>query len=257
MRTLLLALTLALVVSPYARAEDGLSARQILDRSLDTEAIGFQSAEVGMTLLITDRGGQTRERRMIIRGRRDDDRFAALVRVTGPAEVAGQAYLFRENPGATDDVFVYLPAIDEAPRRIAGAQRNSSFMGTNFTYADLQRRDMRDAQATRQPNETVGRFETYVIDVTPTAGADVDYARARLWIRTTDDVPLRIRFFDRQGAELRTMFTEQTGTTGNRTYIRRLTLRDRDGSSTTMIIDHIDDSARMDAAEFTPDNLTR
>lgn len=252
MRHLPFALLLVALLPWTALANDNRTAQEILDSMLDTEALGFQSGEVTMTLLVADRSGQARERQLQVQGQRSDDRFQAVVRVLRPAEVAGQAYLFRENPGGQDDVFAYLPAIDEAPRRIAGSQRNASFMGTNFTYADLQRRDWEGASSRRLPDETIGRFPVYVIEITPTASANVDYSRAIAWVRQSDNIPLRVRYFDRDNNEARTLFTERTDTHNDRIYIRRMTLRAADGTATTMVIDSIDDTVRFDSATFTP-----
>lgn len=256
----LLPLLLAVLWCLPAAAEEGgeaLSANAIVDRALDTQSIGFRSGEVDMTLIIQDRSGDTRERRLTVRGLSEDDRFRALVRVTAPAEVAGQSYLFRENPDAADDVFVYLPALDEAPRRISGSQRNASFMGTHLTYADLQSRDLRDATYERLPDERIGRSDVYVIDARPTAAAESEYARVRVWIRHGDFIPLRVRFFDDRDRERRTMFTEELGRHNDRLYVRRLTLRPVDGGATTLIVERVDMDAPVRSTEFTPQNLVQ
>lgn len=250
-------LSCALLLMPGEAMAESPSAQEIMDRALDTESIGFRSGEISMTLIIQDRSGDSRERRLAIRGLREDDRSRALVRVTGPAEIAGQSYLFRENPGGDDDVYVYLPAVDESPRRIAGSQRNSSFMGTHFTFADLQSRDLRDATYERRADETIGRFEVYVIDAFPTASTESDYARVRAWIRKDDDIPLRVRFFDADDNERRTLFTEELGDHDGRTYVRRMTLRPAEGGATTMIINEIDMDAEIGRAEFSPQNLVQ
>ncbi|TVQ95855.1 MAG: outer membrane lipoprotein-sorting protein [Deltaproteobacteria bacterium] len=250
-----LALVLLLAALPASADEAPLSAQDIVDRALDTQSLGFRSGEVDMTLIVQDRGGDIRERRLTVRGRSDDDAFRALVRVTAPAEVAGQSYLFRENPGGSDDVFVYLPALDESPRRIAGAQRNASFMGTHLTYADLQSRDLRDATYERHDDERIGRHDVYVIDARPAASTESEYARVRIWIRHGDFIPLRVRFFDARDRERRTMFTEDLGRHNDRLYVRRLTLRPAEGGATTMVIDRVDLDVDVPASEFTPQSL--
>jgi hypothetical protein len=240
-----------------ANAQDTLTAQEIVDRSLDTDTIGFQTGEVVMSLIIQDESGETRERRMQVRGGNDGDDSRALVRVIAPPEQAGQSYLFRENGGGDDDVYVFLPALDDAPRRISGGQKNGSFMGTHFSYSDLESRDIRDSTYTRVEDETIGPFPVYVIDAVPNAGSDSEYARVRMWVRHSDFIPLRVRFFDDSGAEAQTMFTEETAESGGRTYVRRLTLRPADGGATTMVIDSVDFDADIGAAEFTPQNLVR
>lgn len=248
---------LALLVAPteLRAQDDGMTADDIIDRALDTEALGFQTGEVTMTLIIQDDSGESRERRLVVRGMNEGDDGRALVRVVAPAEQAGQSYLFRENTNGEDDVYVFLPALDDAPRRISGSQKNGSFMGTHFTYADLETRDVRDGTYTRHPDETIGRFPVYVIDAVPSADSDSEYARVRLWIRHGDFIPLRTRFFGDDGEEEKTIFTEETAEDDGRVYVRRMTLRPADGGATTMILDAVNFGADVSAAEFTPQNL--
>lgn len=253
MKRFVLALALALV--PLSASAQDMTADEIIDRALETETLGFQSGEVTMTLIIQDESGESRERRLTVRGMDDGDDSRALVRVVSPPEQAGQSYLFRENTSSEDDVYIYLPAIDDAPRRISGDQKNGSFMGTHFTYSDLETRDVRDANYTRQPDETIGRFPVYVIDSTPSDSEDSEYSRVRMWIRHGDFIPLRTRFFGDNDQEEKTIFTEETAEDNGRVYVRRMTLRPADGGATTMILDDVDFNASVSSAEFTPQNL--
>ena len=261
LRNLSTTLLCTLAVAAFARvasAQDpALSADEIVNRALETDTAGFQTGEVVMSLIIQDASGETRERRMQVRGMTENGDGRALVRVVAPVEQAGQSYLFRENAGGQDDVFVYLPALDDAPRRISGSQKNGSFMGTHFTYADLESRDIRDATYTRVPDETIGTFPVYVVDAVPNDGVESEYASIRMWVRTTDFIPLRIRFFDDAGTAQQTMLTEETAVDGERVYVRRLTLRPATGGATTMIIDNVDFDAAIAPSEFTRENLTR
>ena len=59
-----------------------------------------------------------------------------LIRYQSPASVAGVAMLTHENHKATDESWLYLPS-NRRVRRISGANRTSSFQGTEFTYEDL------------------------------------------------------------------------------------------------------------------------
>lgn len=245
-----LALVLLLPGLGFAQEPTGES---IVQRMLDDEAFGFQSGEVGMQLTIRDPSGDARERRLVVRGRRDDGRSRALVRVTAPASQAGQAFLFLQNPSGADDVHVFLPALDDAPRRIAGSQKNGAFMGSHFTFADLESRDLRDATYARQPDETVGGFPVFVVDATPLASAQSEYARIRLWIRQSDHIPLRMRFFDARGETLKTLFTEETDTTSSgRSFIRQMTLRLPSEAATTLRLVDTNFDADVRPDEFTP-----
>jgi outer membrane lipoprotein-sorting protein len=231
-----------------------MTTQQIVEQAMDTNTMGFQSGEVQLTIIIEDSHGDLRERRLNIRSLSEDGQNRALVRLIAPAEVAGQAYLFRENADRDDDIWIYLPALDDEPRRIAGNQKNESFMGTNITYADLESRDISNGTYTRLPDEEISGFSVYVIDA---VAEDSEYELIRMWIRQSDFVPLRTRFFSEGDVIEKTMFTEQVDTHQGRTYVRRMTVRDREDSATTVIVEAVDFEASVDASEFTRENLTR
>jgi len=62
----------------------------------------------------------------------------SLIRYMSPANVRGVAALTHEHHRATDDSWLYLPS-SRRVRRISGANRTSSFQGTEFTYEDMTR----------------------------------------------------------------------------------------------------------------------
>ncbi len=61
----------------------------------------------------------------------------ALVRFLEPFDVRRTSVLILENDGATDDLYVYLPALD-LTRRISAAQRADRFFGTDLSYEDIE-----------------------------------------------------------------------------------------------------------------------
>jgi hypothetical protein len=75
-------------------------------------------------------------------------------------------------------------------------------------------------------------------------------------VRTTDFIPLRVRFYDAAGETLKTLFTQETAEHESRTYVRRLMLSMPDGGSTTMVIESVDFDAVVEDAELTPQGLS-
>jgi outer membrane lipoprotein-sorting protein len=231
------------------------SANEIVECSLDTNTMGFQRGEVQLSLIIQDSNSNVRERRLNIMSLRENDLNRALVRILAPSEVAGQSFLFVENEGNEDDIWIYLPALDDAPRRISGSQKDESFLGTNITYADLESRDIREGEYSRQEDEEIAGFPVYVIDAT--AQESSEYDSIRMWIRQSDFVPLRIRFFGDNNAAMKTLYTELVDTHQGRTYVRRMSVVDEGGSSTTVVVEAIDFDREISSSEFTRENLTQ
>ncbi len=66
-----------------------------------------------------------------------------LIRFTYPNDIKGTAFLVWEHPDGEDERFLYLPALARA-RRIAGAEAQDSFVGSDFTYEDISGREFDD-----------------------------------------------------------------------------------------------------------------
>jgi hypothetical protein len=100
-------------------------------------------AELRMRLF--DRQGRVRERVMTMvsvqgTGSQGD---RSLVRFTYPNDIKGTGFLVWEHPDADDERFLYLPALGRV-RRIAGQEKQESFVGSDLSYEDIGGRDIAD-----------------------------------------------------------------------------------------------------------------
>jgi hypothetical protein len=113
-------------------------------RQVDERDTGRDS-RLTMTMRLFDRQGRARERTLTVLGLRGQggtgDRV--LVRFSYPNDIAGTGFLVWERPGGDDDRFLFLPALGRV-RRITGAERQESFVGSDFTYEDIGGRALED-----------------------------------------------------------------------------------------------------------------
>ena len=65
----------------------------------------------------------------------------AILRFTAPAEVKGVALLIVNHTDRASDQWMWTPAI-ERDRRIAAQDRSTRFFGTDFSFEDLEERDV-------------------------------------------------------------------------------------------------------------------
>ena len=65
----------------------------------------------------------------------------AMMRFTAPAEVKGVALLVVNHPDRASDQWMWTPAIGR-DRRIAQQDRSTRFFGTDFSFEDLEERDV-------------------------------------------------------------------------------------------------------------------
>ena len=141
-----------------AQAEE-LTAEQIVDRSLEKNAFGFDEAIARVSLKLISKSGSERVREIEIRSIVRDDLNRTLVRFHAPADVAGTGFLVLENADRDDDQYLYLPALGKV-KRITGSQRNQRFMGTDLTYADLESRNLRKSTSKRLADAQVDGNDT-------------------------------------------------------------------------------------------------
>ena len=134
-----LLLCAAALAAPAAQDSAEWVARQVRDRNTGRDS----RAELRMRLI--DRQGRVRERALTmlrLRGEKGKgDR--ALLRFTYPNDIRNTAFRVWEHPGADDERFLYLPALGRV-RRIAGQEKDESFVGSDLSYEDIGGRDIAD-----------------------------------------------------------------------------------------------------------------
>lgn len=121
----------------------GLTPDEVARRVRDRDVGRDSRAEMRMRLF--DRQGRARERVMtllMLRGTKGaGDR--TLVRFTYPNDIRNTAFLVWEHDEADDERFLYLPALGRV-RRIAGEEKQESFVGSDLSYEDIGGRDVND-----------------------------------------------------------------------------------------------------------------
>ncbi len=114
-------------------------ARQAQDRDTGRDS----RAEMRMRLV--DRQGRTRERALTLWSRRatagTGDR--TLLRFSAPNDIRNTGLLVWEHEDADDERFLFLPALGRV-RRIAGAETQESFAGSDLSYEDIGGRQLDD-----------------------------------------------------------------------------------------------------------------
>src|SRR5258705_6651983 len=94
---------------------------------------------------IVMRSGAGSEQRRLVQAvsKRIDGRAQSIGRVLEPGSLRGLTVLISELADGGREMFVYLPALLRA-RRISGAQRLESFLGSDLTYEDFERQRAAD-----------------------------------------------------------------------------------------------------------------
>jgi hypothetical protein len=145
------------------------------------------------------RNGRGSERRRLFDtvSKRIDGRLRSIGRLVEPAHLRGMTVMTIEVAGRREDTFVYLPSMRKV-RRVTSAQRGDSFLGSDLTYEDFERRRVEDFLVDSMTSETLAGELVYRVRARPRRSQF--YAHLDFWVARADRALLATRYFKR-GAE--------------------------------------------------------
>jgi Outer membrane lipoprotein-sorting protein len=207
MRSIRAFMALVLLISIAAPALADETARQILhrQRALDAGERHWSDRHQRLTMDVVS---PDRPARMLAVDLFDKKMGAGEQRTmaffSAPANVKGTAFLAINRADRASDQWLYLPEFRRA-RRVGGAARTTGFVGTDFTYHDLDLLAQMpswteaDATSTLRGEETLDGVPCHVIEFTPVR-EDIGYKRIVLWLGRDDLVVRQVEFFERAPA---------------------------------------------------------
>ena len=199
-------LLMTLFAGPLAAEplDPNLDAQTIYERVLDNR---FESSVQEIELISGDRIGREQLIRIQMLWRRYPERSESvlsrtLIRYLAPADIRGAGYLVINKRDQPDDQFLYLPS-SRRTRRVS--LRGETVIGTDLSVEDIVPRELEDADYQRVEDAEVDGVPCYGIDAIPAAEKDSHYSRLRIYVEPDHYVPLRTRYWDRAGVEVKEM----------------------------------------------------
>ncbi len=255
-RLIIIGLWFAVAGVATAQTEDAYS---ILERS--RELTIADAMEATITLTITDRNGATRVRtNTLISKKYPDGTEKRLIRFISPAEVQGTSILLHDYKDSQDDMWIYLPALKRV-RRIVSSEKGKSFMGSEFTNADISSPPSSDFISRHLPGS--GTDGMYIIESVPADPSLVNqygYVR-RINYFTKNNLHLeKMEFYDRNGIHYKTIEVLDTRLIGNkgRYMVSDMqAVNHQTGRSSRMKMENISVSVKPADSLFDAQNLDR
>src|SRR6185295_3792925 len=96
--------------------------------------------------------------------------------------VKGVALLILNHPDRASDQWMWTPAL-QRERRIALQDRSTRFFGTDFSFEDLEERDVEQYEYTLLADQAIDGAACWHIGSTPSQKKISQYTRTELWIR--------------------------------------------------------------------------
>jgi outer membrane lipoprotein-sorting protein len=234
---------------------DSDDAASIVEDALATNSLQFESARAEFKLTIEGDNGDTSERQMVVQSAEVDGAVRTRIELTAPPDVEGQAFLFAENESGADDVWMYVPAFS-VTRRIEGSKKQGSFLGSHFTYNDLESRSIEAADYQKTGTDEIGGHEVWVIEATPRDEAESAYGTVVTHIRKKDRAPLKFEFLDEDDEPVKTLYVEKLATTDSgTTYIKQMRMQSDKGGYSRIAIESLETDADVPTSIFNKEQL--
>ena len=234
-----------------AQAEN---ARQIVEEAQKRSDAKSQRYEG--QLQVFDTKGKIADKRWTFERIGSHGQSKSVVRFTAPAEVKGVALLVVNHPDRASDQWMWTPAI-ERDRRIALQDRSTRFFGTDFSFEDLEERDVSQYDYALAGDETVDGAACWKIQSTPKQTRSSQYTRSIVWIRKDNYAFARIENFIKDQVVRRLNYSDIQNVQGIWTA-RRLEMADlRRGSHTVLMLEKLQYDLPMKDEDFTLQAIRR
>jgi hypothetical protein len=117
-------------------------------------------------VLVTSRSGTERRKTWVTYRLGSGNTSNRLIRFLAPADVQGVAFLSLGRAGARPDQWMYLPSM-KRERRLAPQDRDAPFVGTDFSYADLDEFDRTNYDARLEGDQMMDGEACYSVRLVP------------------------------------------------------------------------------------------
>ena len=190
-------------------AAEDLTALEIMKKVKNVEDGKTSISEMKMILI--DRRGNQRVRKM--KGyRKDFGKDSKTINFfLSPADVRNTAFLSFDwdDEAIEDDNWLYLPALRKV-KRISAGNKKDSFMGSDFSYADINGLDTTDWDFKfLKKNENVDGHDCWVIEALPKKSkrkkviAETGYLKSISWVRKDNFLSVKGKMYVKKGKKIK------------------------------------------------------
>ena len=199
----LLVLYIPLAVTAESAEEKGLQ----IAIEADQRDTGWKDQSAILKMILRNAQGQESTRTLDINTLEvvgDGDKSLSIFHT--PRDVKGTAFLSYTHALEADDQWLYLPALKRV-KRIASANKSGPFVGSEFAYEDIASQEVKKYRYKWIKDESLDGHDCFVVERYPEYEHS-GYTRIMTWIDKEMYQPVKLEFFDRKNALLKTlMFT--------------------------------------------------
>ncbi len=188
--------------------------KEISEKSAST--IEFESMEMVTTLNIHDGKGNLRVREVAIATNKFGETTKTLMKFLSPADVKGTSILVYDYENKSDDMWVFLPSLRKV-RRIVSSEKGKSFMGSEFSNADMSKPNTNDFTYNLLGTEILDGKECWKVEATSKSReieSEYGFQKRVSYIEKNTFLSYKSELYDSRGKLYKTMtmgdFRKQT-----------------------------------------------
>jgi len=174
----------------------------------------------------------------------------SILRFTVPAEVKGVALLIVNHPDRSSDQWIWRPAIGRE-QRVAIQDRSTRFFGTDFSFEDLEERDLNQYEF----RMAGGDASSWILDARPKKSSQ--YETTKVTVSKDRYTVVQVECFGKKGL-VRTLQYRDFERIKNIWTARTVEVLDAQRNSRTVLrYDRVDYNVSLRESDFTVDALRR
>ncbi len=195
------AIALALVMTPIVAAPSGRAdARAVMD---EVDKRRRTASEYSEGIITVEEKGKTKQKAWRSWRLSWGPDAKGLIQFQEPAEVKGVGLLTLSHASRPAEQWFYAPAIDR-DRRVGKQEKSTRFLGTHFTYEDMEERDVNAYAYALVGNAAIAGSPCFVIEAVPKPDEESQYSKLVFSVLKDRYVTIRVEAYVE--GELRRVF---------------------------------------------------
>jgi len=193
-----------------------------------------------VTMIMVDKKGKERNREftMLRLDQEDGGKQMYYTYFKKPSDVSRLTFMVHKMPDGNDQRWIYVPAVDLV-KPISADDKNSSFVGSDFTYEDVSGRHWTEDNHQMLESSELDGKPVYVIESTPQKEYG-GFARKLSYIDKANLLPLKEEYFDKKGEMVRLFHADKIQDVDGILTVTIRTMEDlKKGSKTTVDFSNI------------------
>lgn len=247
----------AMLLTPFLSF--GQDAKEITRKAYDITDV--DAMEIVSTIKIYDAKGNERIRQTATASRTFSGVRKVITRFTAPADVKGTGILIYDYENRDDDMWIYLPALRKT-RRIVSSEKGKSYMGSEFSNADMSTPNLEDFSYKLLGSATCNGKECWKVEAIPLndeVADDNGYSKRISLIDKKTNFMYQTTFYNFDGVAFKELNVGPYEAFGDGKYIiRRMEAKNlENGRRSEMTIDKIQKGSSLTESSFSPSALEK